>query len=194
MLATVLFIPTQLSHATAPAYLRVVGFSMNHKTHFSLILCQANNFFPKSSQTLYKRTTPATHLSYYLSPCFDQQSTNHTQQTLLSKRLFLANTFTSSIISLLSTFTRVITYLQPLSHFHKILIPRSSTQCTSDQGSSLTTSVNMIGMMLLALIVHFLCDPTATYWLLVFYLIYYDVRGIRSWLVRLTLTYMHAGE
>jgi hypothetical protein len=52
----------------------------------------------------------------------------------------------------------------------------------------------MIGMMLLAVIVHFLCDPTATYWLLVFYLIYYDVRGIRSWLVRLALQYMHAGE
>ncbi|CAD0029679.1 unnamed protein product [Aureobasidium pullulans] len=70
-----------------------------------------------------------------------------------------------------------------------------SIQLNSTQlSTNLTTSVNMIGMMLLALIVHFLCDPTATYWLLIFYLIYYDVRGIRRWLVRLALTYMHAGE
>jgi hypothetical protein len=44
---------------------------------------------------------------------------------------------------------------------------------------------------LLAIITLFCENPTATHWLLVLYLIYYDIRRIRTWLIDLILAYAH---
>lgn len=45
-------------------------------------------------------------------------------------------------------------------------------------------------MMLLAICVHFFRDPNSAGWLFVAYCLYYDVRGIRGWLLRLAVEYL----
>jgi hypothetical protein len=45
-------------------------------------------------------------------------------------------------------------------------------------------------MMLIAVCVHFFRDPNNAGWLLVLYCLYYDIRGIRSWMMRLAIEYL----
>lgn len=50
--------------------------------------------------------------------------------------------------------------------------------------------MNLVDMMILAVWIHFFRNPTATGWLVVIYCLYWDIRGIRSWLLRLAAEYM----
>ncbi|KAG9567267.1 hypothetical protein KCU71_g2543, partial [Aureobasidium melanogenum] len=50
--------------------------------------------------------------------------------------------------------------------------------------------MDLIGMMILAVFIHFFRNPTAVGWLVVIYCLYWDIRGIRSWLSRLAAEYM----
>ena len=45
-------------------------------------------------------------------------------------------------------------------------------------------------MMLTAVFIHFLRDPNNAGWLLVAYCLWYDIRGIRSFLRRLAFEYL----
>jgi hypothetical protein len=45
-------------------------------------------------------------------------------------------------------------------------------------------------MMLIAVCIHFLRDLNNAGWLLVLYCLYYDIRGIRSWLSILAIEYL----
>jgi hypothetical protein len=50
--------------------------------------------------------------------------------------------------------------------------------------------MRLVTMILLAIFVHFFHDPNSAGWLLVAYCLYYDVRGIRGWLLRLASEYL----
>ncbi|KAH0024616.1 hypothetical protein KCU78_g5001, partial [Aureobasidium melanogenum] len=51
-------------------------------------------------------------------------------------------------------------------------------------------TMDLMSMMILAVWIHFFRDPTATGWLVVVYCLYWDIRGIRIWLLRLAAEYM----
>jgi len=50
--------------------------------------------------------------------------------------------------------------------------------------------MDIISMMFFAVCIHFYRDPKNAGWLLVFYCLWYDIRGIRSWLRRLAVEYL----
>lgn len=49
-------------------------------------------------------------------------------------------------------------------------------------------------MMLIAIFIHFFRDPNNAGWLLVAYCLWYDIRGVRSWLRRLAVEYLYVDD
>jgi hypothetical protein len=65
-----------------------------------------------------------------------------------------------------------------------------STQTMDLNEMIVNANMGLTEMMLSAVCVHFFRDPNNVGWLLVLYCLYYDIRGIRSWLMSLAVEYL----
>ncbi|KAG9848204.1 hypothetical protein KCU98_g6393, partial [Aureobasidium melanogenum] len=74
----------------------------------------------------------------------------------------------------------------PSAYIHSLMEPGAGSVANFKP----LATMNLIGMMILAVLIHFFRNPTATGWLVVIYCLYWDIRGIRSWLLRLAAEYM----
>ncbi|KAH0041952.1 FAD/NAD(P)-binding domain-containing protein, partial [Aureobasidium melanogenum] len=103
------------------------------------------------------------------------------------------DTTTSSIKAIRSAVISSSVHLATFNPPNIINSPKTITPSLlleQPKDSKSLATMDLIGMMILAVFIHFFRNPTATGWLVVIYCLYWDIRGIRSLLLRLAAEYM----